>query len=133
MSEDTANRPLIFLVEEDNDTRPLLKNNLTRHGYRVSLALDAEDAVQRLSGGRIAADLILIDLVGKPAGEVLRVGRGMRVEAGYDDRTPLVVMAEQYGADAEGTDANVGGNDWITYLADHEQLKNLLARLISTT
>jgi hypothetical protein len=38
-------------------------------------------------------------------------------------------MAEQYGADAEGTDANVGGNDWITYLADHEQLKNLLARL----
>jgi hypothetical protein len=91
--------------------------------------LDAEDAVQRLSGGRVAADLILIDLVGKPAGEVLRVGRGMREEAGYDGRTPLVVMAEKYGADVEGTDSNVGGNDWITYLADHEQLKNLLARL----
>jgi DNA-binding response OmpR family regulator len=133
MSEESLNRPLIFLVEEDNDTRPLLKNNLTRYGYRVSLALDAEDAVQRLSGGRVVADLILIDLVGKPAGEVLRVGRRMREEAGYDGRTPLVVMAERYDADAEGTDAHVGGNDWITYLADHRQLKNLLARLISTT
>jgi hypothetical protein len=39
-------------------------------------------------------------------------------------------MAEKYGADLEGTDVNVESNDWITYLEDHDQLKNLLARLI---
>ncbi|HEX8127845.1 MAG TPA: hypothetical protein VF527_02005 [Pyrinomonadaceae bacterium] len=58
----------------------------------------------------------------------MRVGREIREQAG-DGHTPLVVLAERYGADLEGTDVNVGGNDWITYLEDHEQLKNLLARL----
>lgn len=73
--------------------------------------------------------MIIIDLVGKSTDEVLRVGRRLREQAGFDGRTPLVVMAEKYGAEVEGTDVNVGENDWITYLEDHNQLKNLLARL----
>jgi hypothetical protein len=40
-------------------------------------------------------------------------------------------MAEKYGADMEGTDVNVSDNDWITYLEDHDQLQNLLARLLN--
>jgi hypothetical protein len=44
--------------------------------------------------------------------------------------TPLVVMAEKYGKDVEGTNVNVGGNDWIFYLGEHlDQLRNLLRRL----
>jgi hypothetical protein len=39
-------------------------------------------------------------------------------------------MAEKYGKDLEGTDVNVSGNDWITYLEDHDQLRNLLSRLL---
>ncbi|HEY9403633.1 MAG TPA: hypothetical protein VIQ24_13295 [Pyrinomonadaceae bacterium] len=73
--------------------------------------------------------MILINLIGKPTDEVLRVGRRIREHAGCDGHTPLVVMAEKYGADVEGTDMKVGDNDWITYLEDHGQLKNLLARL----
>jgi hypothetical protein len=42
--------------------------------------------------------------------------------------TPLVVIAEKYGPELEVADVNVGGNDWITYLEDHEQLENLLGR-----
>ncbi len=76
-------------------------------------------------------DLVLIDLVGKPVDEVLGIGRRIREHARYDSETPLVVMAEKYGADVEGTDVNVGGNDWITYLEDPGQLKNLLARLVT--
>jgi DNA-binding response OmpR family regulator len=129
MRSENGDQPWIFFVEEDDDTRPLLKKNLTRYGYRVSVALDEEDALQRLRGGGLTADLILIDLVGKSTDEVLRVGRGLREEAGYDEHTPLVVMAEKFGADVEGTDVNVGDNDWITYLEDPDQLKNLLARL----
>jgi CheY-like chemotaxis protein len=121
----------IFLVEEDDDTRPVLKQNLQRDGYRIALALDEEDALERISGGHVRADLVLIDLVGRSPEDMLSVGRRIREHAKYDGHTPLVVLAEKYGADVEGTDVNVGVNDWITYLEDHEQLKNLIARLLS--
>ena len=121
--------PRIFLVAEDNEARPLLRSNLTRCGYRVSLALDEEDAMDRAGGGGVQADLVLIDLVNKSTDEVLGSGRRIRERAKYDGHTPLVVMAEQYGADVEGADVNVGGNDWIAYLADNEQLQNLLELL----
>lgn len=127
--EDT-NQPTIFLLEEDDETRRPLVSNLRRDGYRVIIALNEGDALQRVEGGHVAADLILVNLVGKSVDEALNVGRSIRERARYDGHTPLVVMPEKYGADLEGTDVNVGGNDWLTYLEDHEQLKNLLARLL---
>jgi DNA-binding response OmpR family regulator len=118
----------IFLVEEDDETRPLLKRNLERAGYRILSALDEEDARDRVGGGRLAADLILVNLVGVGPGEALEAGRRIRREAELG--VPLVVMAEKYGAELEGTDVNAGGDDWVTYLEDHEQLNQLLARLL---
>ena len=125
------NRRTIFLIEEDDDTRPILKQNLQTDGYRVLLALDEEDAFARTEGNGLLADLVLINLVGKSVEDALSVGRRIRAHAKYDGHTPLVVMAEKYSADLEGTDVNVSGNDWITYPEDHEQLKNLLARLLA--
>src|SRR5947209_12165449 len=124
-------RLIIFLVENDDDTRPVLRENLQTEGYRVLLALDEEDALERVSDGGARADLVLVNLVGKSPKDAVKVGRRIREHAKYDGHTPLVVMAEKYGEDLEGTDVNVSGNDWITYLEDHEQLKNLLARLLS--
>ncbi len=125
------NRRTILLVEEDDETRPLLKKNLQNDGYSVLLAVDEEDAFDRVSGGGVAADLVLINLVGKAPEAALAAGRRIRAHAKYDGRTPLVVMAEKYGEDLEGTDVNVSGNDWITYPEDHDQLRNLLARLLN--
>ncbi|HEY9402959.1 MAG TPA: response regulator [Pyrinomonadaceae bacterium] len=130
MSQEPGGQPTIFLVEEDDDTRPILKHNLKTYGYRVLLALDEEDALERIVGVS-HADLLLVNLVGKMPDEVLQIGRRIREHAKYDGHTPLVVMAEKYGVDVEGTDVNVGGNDWITYLEDPGQLKNLLHRLTS--
>ena len=121
----------IFLIEEDDDTRPILKHNLQTDGYRVLLALDEEDAYERVQGKGVYADLVLINLVGKSIEDALEIGRRIRAHAKYDGHTPLVVMAEKYGPDLEGTDVNVGGNDWITYPEDHEQLKNLLGHLLA--
>ena len=121
----------IFLIEEDDETRPLLKRNLQSYGYRVIVALDEEDALERVDGGHLQADLVLINLVGKAPEEVLLVGRRIFKQAKYDGHIPLVVMAEKYGVDLEGTDVNVSGNDWITYPEDAEQVQNLLARLLN--
>ncbi len=131
MNAEHSNQPTILLVEEDDDTRPVLKSNLKRYGYRVIVALDEEDALERVGDGQTHADLVLVNLVGKPIEEVLNIGRRIRKHAKYDGHTPLIVMAEKYGTDVEGTDTNVSGNDWITYLEEHNQLKNLLARLLN--
>ncbi|HEX8143378.1 MAG TPA: hypothetical protein VF553_12330 [Pyrinomonadaceae bacterium] len=125
------NRRTILLVEEDDETRPILRANLQTDGYRLLLALDEEDAFDRVGGGGAQADLVLINLVGKAPEAGLAAGRRIRAHAKYDGHTPLVVMAEKYGQELEGTDVNVSGNDWITYPEDHDQLRNLLARLLN--
>ena len=130
MSEQREYQPTIFLLEEDDETRRPLVRNLRSYGYRVITAIDEEDALQRVEGGHVAADLVLVNLVGKSIDDLLNVGRRIREHARYDGNTPLVVMPEKYGKDVEGTDVNVSGNDWIIYLEDPNQMKNLLARLI---
>lgn len=130
MSMGQESRRTILLVEEDDDTRPILRHNLQDDGYHVLLALDEEDALGRVDGGHVRADLILLNLVGKSPAETLEAGRRIRERAGHDGQTPLVVMAEKYGPELEGTDENAGGNDWVTYPEDHEQLRSLLSRLL---
>ncbi len=130
MSREPGDQPTIFLVEEDDDTRPILKHNLKTYGYRVLLALDEEDALERIPVVR-HADLLLVNLIGKTPDEVLQIGRRIREHAKYDGHTPLVVIAEKFGPDVEGTDVNVSGNDWVTYLEYPNQLRNLLDRLTS--
>ena len=130
MSQEPGHQPTIFLVEEDDDTRPILKHNLKTYGYRVLLALDEEDALERIVAVR-HADLLLVNLIGKTTDEVLQIGRRIREHAKYDGHTPLVVMAEKFGVDVEGTDVNVSDNDWVTYLEEPGQLRNLLHRLTS--
>lgn len=131
MNTGPENQRTIFLIEEDNETRPLLKQNLQRYGYRVIVALDEADALERVEGGQLQADLVLINLVGKSPEEALNIGRRIREHAKYDGHTPLVAMAEKYGKDLEGTDVNAGGNDWITYPEDTGQLRNLIDRLLA--
>jgi DNA-binding response OmpR family regulator len=118
MNSKQAKQPTIFLIEEDDETRRPLVKNLRRNGYRVIVATDEEDALERVGGGQVHADLVLVNLVRKPLDELLSVGRRVREHAKYDGNTPLVVMPEKYSKDVEGTDVNVEGNDWIHYLGE---------------
>ena len=129
MSTDEGNQRAILLVEEDEEMRPILRRNLESEGYRVLLALDERDANERVSGGRINADLILVNLVGVQPDEALHAGRRIRQNAELD--VPLVVMAEKYGDELEGKNMKVGENDWIIYLEAHQQLRDLLVELMS--
>lgn len=125
-------RPIIFVVEEDNNARHALKKNLRQFGYRLLVAADVEDALEWVSGSAyIHADLLLIDLIGKSPEEALSVGQYLRAQARYDAQTPLVVMPEKIAKDVEGTNENVSANDWICYYEDADQLQRLLVLLLS--
>ena len=133
MSENPDTRT-IFLVEERDETRQHLSQKLQSYGYRVIVAVDEEDSMGSNRGERAGADLILVNLVGKSADEVLKIGRRIREHNELD--VPLLIMAEKYGRDvdgegqSQGADLNVSDNAWITYIDDVDQLHHLLARLL---
>jgi DNA-binding response OmpR family regulator len=121
-------QPTIFLIEEDDETRRPLVNNLRDYGYRVIVAIDREDALEWVGG--IDFDLLLVNLVGKTADEVLKVGRLIRQHCKYNGRTSLVVMPEKYDKALEDTEVNVGGTEWVFYLGEEpDRLRDLLARI----
>src|SRR5215218_7720983 len=127
MGPGPGKQPIIFLIEEDDETRVVLKQSLTKYGYRVSVAINEEDALDRVSNGLMSFDLVLINVVGKSAEETLQMGRRIREQSKLDGKTPVIAMAEKYGKHLEGTDENVDGNDWIFYLGeDPEQLQDFL-------
>jgi DNA-binding response OmpR family regulator len=129
MNEKKDTPPTILMIELDDDTRPLLKQNLYNWGYRVIMALEEEDAIALARGVRDHPDLILLNQVKLPIDEFINMGRRIRQGAELPSNTPIVVMAERYGEDMEGKDIKVGENEYTTYLEDGEQLMNVLHRL----
>jgi DNA-binding response OmpR family regulator len=126
---ETYTPPTILLVEEDDEVRPLLSQNLRNQGYHVVVALNEADAIERTKGGSFCPDLILLNQVGRSIQEYVVMGQRICKSAGIGNQTPIIVMAEQYGADMEGKDVQVDDTEYVTYLEDGEQLMNLLHRL----
>lgn len=129
MNEKPKSPPLILVVEPDNETRPLLKHNLQRQGYGVIVALDEEDAIERLMGGFHCPDLILLNQFNQSLEEALKSGRRIYTTSKLPKDIPIVVLAERYGADLEGQDVQVGDREYVTYPEDGQQLLNLLQKL----
>jgi DNA-binding response OmpR family regulator len=119
----------ILLIEEDDDTRPILRQNLRRDGYDVLVAVDEASALDWLRAGRVSADLILVNLVGQTEDAALAAARRVREHNGLDGSTPLVVIAEQYDEELEGSDLMAGDGEWVTYMEDSVQLHALISRL----
>jgi DNA-binding response OmpR family regulator len=120
-------RPTILLLEEDDNTRPIFKEYLIKIGYDVIVAVNEEDARQRIGGGQLEFDLILIDAVRKPTDEALNIGHRLRRFAKSDQ--PLAVIAAEYDEKLQGEIVRVGENDYVVYLEYGDELSGLLAAL----
>ncbi|BCL36351.1 hypothetical protein [Nostoc sp. MS1] len=129
MNQLRTTSPCIFVVESDDDVRAVLKYNLQNCGYEVIMALDEDDAIQRTQRGRDRFDLILLNQFGKSINEMIVFGQQIRRNTELNSRTPIIIMAEKYGEDMEGQNIQVGDHDYVTYLEDGQQLKNILYRL----
>ena len=126
MIEKKDGSPRILMLEWDDDTRPLLKQNLCNQGYRVIVALEEEDAIILARGGRKCPELILLNQVKLSIDDFINMGQRIRQGAELASSTPIVVMAEQYAEDMEGKNVKVGESEYVTYLEDAQQLMNLL-------
>jgi len=126
LEQPTTKAPCIFVLEPDDDVRPALKHNLQHWGYNVVMAIDEEDVSQRIQAGQNRFDLILLDQSNRSLDQMMAIGQQIRQSTERDSQTPIVVLAERYGADLEGQDIQVGDQEYVTYLEDGEQLKRIL-------
>jgi CheY-like chemotaxis protein len=121
--------PTIFLVEPDDDVRPIIKHNLSHWGYWVIMALDEADALQRTKGGSEPFDLILLNQFWESIDTTIDIGRCIRQNANFSSCIPIIIIAEKYGVELEGQDIQLGEKEYVTYLEDGQQLRNLLHQL----
>lgn len=129
LDQPTTKAPCIFVLEPDDDVRPALKHNLQHWGYNVVMAIDEEDVSQRIQAGQNRFDLILLNQSNRSLDEMMAIGQQIRQSTERDSQTPIVVLAERYGADLEGQDIQVGDHEYVTYLEDGEQLKRILQQV----
>jgi two-component system alkaline phosphatase synthesis response regulator PhoP len=112
----------ILAVEDDEDILELLKYNLSKEGYQVSVATTGEEGLQ--SAGASLPDLILLDLM-LPEMDGLEVCR--QLKADQKTRHLPIIMLTAKGEEADiVTGLELGADDYITKPFDNDVL---LARI----
>lgn len=117
-----AKAPLILVVEDEAALGDLLKYNLEKEGYRVSLATDGEEAM--VVAEESPPDLVLLDwMLPKASGvEVCR-----RLRAKQETRNTPIVMLTARGEESDRVRGlDTGADDYIT---KPFSMGELLARL----
>ncbi len=95
------NGPAMILIVEDNEANRLLAGAvLEREGYRVDMAGNAEEALQKLANG--APDLILMD-VQMPGMDGLTLTRRLKGDARTADIPVVALTALAMMGDRERT------------------------------
>ena len=102
--------PIVFLIDEDDDSRPSFRKILKNKGYRVSIAIDEEDALDKVENGHFKADLIFMNFVRTSPERILEIGRNISRVGKLDAPT---VVAHKYGADLEGKDVKISEREYI--------------------
>lgn len=116
----------VLLVEDDEDTRYIMRLELEQRGYRVIEAEDGEKGVELAQ--RECADIILMDLSlpgidGLEATKLIRNDDRMR-------RVPVVAVTAHQETDFRLGAKESGFDAYVTKPIDFDWLSELLAGLI---
>lgn len=117
-----AKAPHVLVVEDEEALAQLLKYNLEKEGYRVSVAMDGEEAL--VVADESSPDLVVLDwmLPKAPGIEVCR-----RLRARQDTRNTPIVMLTARGEESDRVRGlDMGADDYIT---KPFSMGELLARL----
>ena len=126
----TKTRPSILLVEDDQEVREPMKRFLEELGYDVEVGTDERDSLRKISGDHRTVKLILLSQR-MLSNDALSAGRRIREHANVANSAPVVVLPFEFRNELEGTDQNMGGRDYKSYMTSEQQLEDLLAGLLS--
>jgi CheY-like chemotaxis protein len=125
MDDENGTSPIILVVEDVHETRDGIEKLLKVDGYRLVLARDEPDGIERAQRQR--PDLILVSLAGTPI-EVLNSGHRIRESAAAGEEVPIVVFC--FDEIPAGAEVAIGKNVHITQPDNFNQLRDLLSRLL---
>ena len=115
----------LLLVEDDQDVREVLAENLSRSGYRIETSGSCGDAIGQLR--RHAFDVVLCD-VHLPDGDGLSVLRWCRQR----QDAPAVILLTGYGTIETAVEAmRSGADDFLTKPLHDGDLQQCLKRVLS--
>lgn len=126
MTEKATTNLTVLLVEDDEDTRYVMRLELERRDYRVIEAEDGEQAVTLAEQER--PDIILMDL-SLPTMDGLEATKQIRGLNGLSDVPVIAVTAHQETDFREGAKAS-GFNAYATKPVDFDWLSELMVGLL---
>ena len=126
MTREDEVSPIILVVEDVHETRDGIETLLTADRYRVAVARDEADAIERAQ--RAKPHLILVGLAGSPR-EVIFRALSIRRHAEVGEGVPVVVFCIE-GIE-EGDEVAIGKNVHLTRPDNFNQLRSLIARLLN--
>lgn len=115
---------LILVVEDVHEISDGIERLLKTDGYRVALARNELEAIERAQLMR--PDLMLMNWTGL-SGEVLATVRRIRKQSAVEDQIPLIFWVEDID---EGEEVALEGNVYLTRPDSFNQLRGLLAHLL---
>jgi CheY-like chemotaxis protein len=127
---ETTPRKTILMVEDDLETREYMKRFLEDLGYEVALAINEQDALGLINEPPSSAQLILMNQR-MVSDDALPAGQRIRKHINVSSPAPVIVLPFEFRKEMEGTDENVGGRDYKSYMTSEQQLEDLLAGLLN--
>ena len=86
-------KPFVLIIEDDRDIAALFRHVIDMVGYRTAIALNGEDAIERLSAGK--PDIVILDLnlPGVSGEDILKM---IRKDERLDQTKIIVVTAHAH-------------------------------------
>jgi CheY-like chemotaxis protein len=117
----------ILIAEDEADLRDILSHLLSHYGYAIELAVDGQEALEKLAATRF--DLMVVDLA-MPNVDGLTVMRETRARAETQKMPILVLTACAFGPDQEKA-IRAGCDVFVTKPFDPYQLLQKIEQLLS--
>jgi signal transduction histidine kinase/ActR/RegA family two-component response regulator len=120
-------RPLILLVEDSEDTALVFSTHLKRQGYRLSLASDGHEAIERTLADRPALIIMDIQMPGMDGLEAIRRIRSIDASA----RVPVIALTALAMTGDRDRCLAAGANEYASKPINLKDLSRIIETLLA--